>query len=303
MDWVSRRTIALPVDGRRGVRNLTHFGTECELPYNAPPAPGAARVHHPREERGLPPDIDILVAAWCTFALLCGGLIKGALGVGTPLLTVPLMALVLPPQIAVALMAVPVVVANVWQASSAREPLRVVGRFWPAFACLLVGTVIGVKILAIIDDRLLLLLVGIAVIAFTLVQGSSYKLEIAPSFEKPAGAAFGLASGLIGGISSMFGPMLIIYLVSLRNFTKSEFVASISFLYVGAVVPWLLTLIFFGILVDGLLLASIVASVPIGIGMLLGQRVRRRISEHYFHRLVLAVLLVSGGTMIWRALN
>jgi len=59
-------------------------------------------------------EFDLLVIAWCAFALFCGGLIKGTLGVGTPLLTVPLMALVLPAQMAVILMAVPVVVANVW---------------------------------------------------------------------------------------------------------------------------------------------------------------------------------------------
>lgn len=251
----------------------------------------------------MPSDIDILVIAWCAFALMCGGLIKGALGVGTPLLTVPLMALVLPPQVAVALMAIPVVVANLWQASSARDPRRVIVRFWPAFACLLAGTWIGVMILAVIDDRLLLLLVGIAVIAFTVVQGSAYKLEISPAFEKVAGAAFGFASGLIGGISSMFGPMLIIYLVSIRNFTKSEFVASISFLYIAAVVPWALTLFIFGILVDGLLLASAIATIPVAAGLYIGQRLRERISEHHFDRLVLAVLLASGGTMIWRSFS
>jgi len=61
--------------------------------------------------------LDIIL--WCSFALACGGLIKGTLGVGTPLLTVPLMALVLPAQSAVTLMALPVVVANLWQAFSA----------------------------------------------------------------------------------------------------------------------------------------------------------------------------------------
>ena len=55
------------------------------------------------------------IVAWCFFALCCGGFIKGALGVGTPLLTVPMMAQVLPPQMAIAIMAVPVVVANLWQ--------------------------------------------------------------------------------------------------------------------------------------------------------------------------------------------
>ena len=43
------------------------------------------------------------------------------LGVGTPLLTVPMMALVLPPQMAIAIMAIPVVVANLWQFAQAER--------------------------------------------------------------------------------------------------------------------------------------------------------------------------------------
>ncbi len=248
-------------------------------------------------------ELEPWVIAWCAFALACGGLIKGALGVGTPLLTVPLMALVLPPQVAVALMAVPVVIANLWQATGARQPLATMRRFWPTFVCLLIGTWVGVRILAVIDEQLLLLIVGIAVIAFTVLQGSSYKLHIPERMEKLAGAGFGLSSGLIGGISSMFGPMLIIYLVSLRNFGKNAFVASISFLYIAAVVPWTISLYYYGILRDELLLASIAAAAPVSVGLVIGQRLRGRISDRHFDRLVLAVLLTSGGTMIWRAFN
>ena len=73
------------------------------------------------------------VVAWCFLALALGGFIKGALGVGTPLLTVPMMALVLPPQMAVAIMAIPVVVANLWQFAQSGRPREAVRRFWPAF--------------------------------------------------------------------------------------------------------------------------------------------------------------------------
>ena len=74
-------------------------------------------------------ELDLIVVAWCVFALFCGGLIKGTLGVGTPLLTVPLMALVVPAQTAVVLMSFPVVVANVMQALKATEVREVkIGR-------------------------------------------------------------------------------------------------------------------------------------------------------------------------------
>ena len=246
-------------------------------------------------------EFDPLIIAWCCFALLCGGLIKGTLGVGTPLLTVPLMALVLPAQTAVAIMALPVVVANLWQASQATRFTSVATRFWPAFIAILFGTYIGVAILSSIDERSLLMFVGIVVIIFTLMQGSTYRFHIWPRLEKPAGVVFGFFGGLIGGLSSMFGPMLIIYLVSLRTLSKNEFVSAISFLYVAAVVPWTVILYAFGILDARMFVLSAAATIPVTLGLVVGQRLRARISEQRFHRLVLVVLLASGGTMLWRA--
>ena len=102
----------------------------------------------------------IWIIAWCFFALTCGGFIKGALGVGTPLLTVPMMAQVLPTQMAIAIMAIPVVVANIWQFTQAERSTEVVERFWPTFIAILIGTWFGVKILATIDEGTLMFLVG-----------------------------------------------------------------------------------------------------------------------------------------------
>lgn len=241
------------------------------------------------------------IIAWCFFALWCGGFIKGALGVGTPLLTVPMMALVLPPQMAIAIMAIPVVVANLWQFAQAERSMGVIRNFWPAFVAILIGTWIGVNILAVIDETTLLIVVGIAVIAFAILQVSHYRLHLSESKVKPAGFFFGGASGLIGGVCSFFGPMLIVYLISIRNMSKDQFVSTISFLYVSAVVPWTINLYVYGILDDERLFLSALATIPVTIGLLLGQRIRRLISDARFQYLIIGILVVSGCSMLWRA--
>ena len=241
------------------------------------------------------------ILAWCFFALCCGGFIKGALGVGTPLLTVPMMAQVLPPQMAIAIMAIPVVVANLWQFAQAERSTAVISRFWPTFIAILAGTWVGVKILSVIDEKTLLVLVGVAVIAFALLQGSRFRLHLPERMVKPAGLLFGGASGLIGGVSSFFGPMLITYLISIRGLAKNQFVSSISFLYVSAVLPWAVTLYLYGILDDRLLLYSTMATLPVTLGFLFGQRLRHSISEARFQYLIIGILVVSGLSMLWRA--
>lgn len=247
-------------------------------------------------------EFDLLIVVWCAFALFCGGLIKGTLGVGTPLLTVPLMALVLPAQLAVILMVMPVVVANVWQAFKAGRLRAAAVRFWPVFVAILIGTYGGVAILATIDERSLLLVVGTVVIAAAILQSSSYRLRLPRSLEKPCGVLFGLASGVVGGLSSMFGPMLIIYLVSIPGLDKERFVATISFLYISCVIPWVAMLAWFGILDQKLVLLSSLATLPVVVGLFVGEALRKGVSDACFRKMVLVVLLVSGGAMLWRAL-
>ena len=246
-------------------------------------------------------DLAFWVISWCAFAMACGGLIKGVLGIGTPLLTVPMMALALPAHHAVAIMAAPVIVANLWQVYDANRPLETVKRFWPAFIALVVGTWIGVKILSEIDERTLLIVVGVLVICFTLIQGSPRKMTISSMLEKPAGIVFCSSAGVIGGLSSMFGPMLILYLVSLSTFDKDRFVNTISFLYIGAVVPWVVILIVVGVLDARLAILSTLSVIPLVVGLIVGRAIRKRIEETIFYRLVLGVLILSGISMIWRA--
>ena len=246
-------------------------------------------------------EYEIWIVAWCFLALTCGGFIKGALGVGTPLLTVPMMAQVLPLQMAIAIMAIPVVVANIWQFAQAERSTKVVKQFWPTFLAILIGTWIGVKILVTIDESTLMFLVGTAVIVFAILQGSKFRLHLPNHMVKPAGIFFGGAAGVIGGVSSFFGPMMITYLISIRGLTKNQFVSSISFLYVSAVIPWTLTLFYFDILDQRLLVYSSFATIPVTLGLLLGQRIRHFISEARFQYLIIAILIISGLSMLWRA--
>ena len=243
------------------------------------------------------------VLVWCGLAMLLGGLIKGTLGIGTPLLTVPMMAMVLPAHMAVTIMLLPVIAANLWQVREAKDARGIALRYWPAFVALFVGTLVGVKILSEIDERPLLLLVGVAVICFTLLQGSRRKILIPKTLIKGTGFVFGLFSGLIGGLSSMFGPMLVLYLVSHGDLKKNEFVGIISFLYVAAVTSWGLMLLSFGMLSRSLMMSSALALIPLILGLGLGRSLRNRVEERLFHRLVWIILLISGGSMIWRAWN
>ena len=66
-------------------------------------------------------------------------------------------------------------------------------------------------------------------------------------------------------------------------------------------VPWSITLYLFGILDEKLLVLSAFATLPVTIGLLIGQRIRQKISQSWFEYLIIGILVVSGLSMLWRA--
>ena len=61
-------------------------------------------------------------------------------------------------------------------------------------------------------------------------------------------------------------------------------------------------LMWFGILDQELVVLSSLATVPVVVGLFAGEVLRKRVSDARFQKMVLVVLLLSGGAMLSRAL-
>ena len=77
----------------------------------------------------------VLIIAACAFAILFGGLVKGTLGVGLPLFAVPIMSLMIGSKQATALVSMPVLVSNIWQAWQEGNWKASLKRFWLRTTC------------------------------------------------------------------------------------------------------------------------------------------------------------------------
>ena len=63
-------------------------------------------------------------------AFIFAGIAKGAVGIGLPPIAVGLMTLAMPLEDALAIMTIPTLVTNIWQAAYGRGLLRLFRRFW-----------------------------------------------------------------------------------------------------------------------------------------------------------------------------
>ena len=237
------------------------------------------------------------VLLWCAFALFMAGIVKGILGIGVPVVSVSLLSLVINVPMAVSLLPVPILLSNLWQSLPSGWATGTFKRFGPLIVALVVGTFAGARLLVGVDQRTLIGIVGTAVLAFAVSGYFPHHLHLGQRAERRLGVPVGFLAGVLGGMTTFFGPPLIMFLFALK-LDKDEFVGTISTLYLCAAVPLVVALGMVGFMGPREYLWSTAAAAPLFLGVLVGQWLRARISQSAFRRGLLLMLLVVGVRLI-----
>jgi uncharacterized membrane protein YfcA len=245
-------------------------------------------------------DWTLTVLAVAAAGLFAGGLSKGAIGLGLPPIATPIIAMVTDVPTAVALMAVPIMIANGWQAVSSGLIISSARRFRVVLIAIPPGVVIGGTILSLGDPELLFGVLGVIIAVFAALSLLRPGLRLPEGMESKLSVPVGLAAGLLGGLSSLFAPVLAAFMLSLR-LKPDEFVSGIGLMFFTGGVTLTLVTAGFGTLSAQGWLAALLAIVPVLLGQIAGQALRRHINPETFRRIVLGVLLLIGLNLLRRA--
>jgi uncharacterized membrane protein YfcA len=231
-----------------------------------------------------------LLLGYAAAALVLGGFVKGTLGVGLPLIVLPLLSFVVPGHRAIAIMIVPVLASNAWQAWETRVSGPDLRRFLPLMIALVLTTVVTARMTVTLPDKAITMMIAIAVLLAVGLMLWQPNLKITPINERGWGTVVGLASGLMGGVSSLAGPLIISYLMSMR-LPRETFVGCISVIYLAAALPLYMALLLYGKVVSEDIAWSTAALAPMWLGLSLGRICRHRLSEIAFRRVLLSFLI------------
>lgn len=242
---------------------------------------------------------DLIFAA---FGVAMGGFLKGATGAGAPVVGVPILAMVLGVQNAVAIFALLNLFSNIWQAWTYRAFIGDKRLVWSQAIAGAVGALLGTFLLAWLSTDALL--AGIAGIVFIYIglrlSRPDWKLE------RDRGAKLAAPAGLIGGLMQGAGgisaPVSVTYLNAMRM-ERSEFVATISVFFLMMTTTQIPTLIGLGILNASNAPLALAAAIPLFGAMPLGAYAARHISKDAFDKLVLVLLFVVALRLIYIALT
>ena len=242
------------------------------------------------------PETLLIVGATFVFA----GLVKGVVGLGLPAISLAILTATIGLIEAMAIMLIPALATNVWQALAGPGTLVLLRRLWPFLTASVAGTWMAVGILAKSDTILLSGLLGLL-----LAMYSMYGL-VAPRIPSPgrheiwAGPVIGIFAGGAAGLTGSFIMPGGIFLQAL-GLPPAMMIKALGISFTLAAVTLGLALKDRSLLPTDLLGLSMLAVVPSFAGMFIGQKIRMRLDPARFRRVFFAALLVFGIYLIAKA--
>ncbi len=246
----------------------------------------------------LPPTGDIAIVA---AGALAAGFVNGLSGTGYALVALGFWLQAMSPLTAAPLTALCGVTGHIQSLPRIWSGVRW-ARLWPMLTAGIIGVPIGTLLLDHVQPNPLKVGVGVFLIVYSAWMAFVRRPPIVTGGGRLADAAVGLTGGVMGGMASLSGPAPAIW-AQLRGYGKDEqrgvnqpFNMSVLFLaLVSAGIAGFLDRTFF-------IWAAICVPTTL-IGARIGLALYRRVDDAQFRRIVLALLGLSGTTLIVSSLR
>lgn len=246
---------------------------------------------------------DLLTLLIASVIMFAGGFTKGAVGFALPMIAISGLGSFLPAHTALAALILPVLLTNVWQTFR-----QGVGAAWDTLyefrlliAVLFVMIGLTAQLVVILPERVFFLFLGGLVTGFVILRLTGWTPPSPERNRRKTEIGVGFFAGFAGGLSGVWGPPILMYLIALDTpKVKQVRAQGVSFV-VGSVILTGAHLRS-GVLNEETLPLSAFLVIPSFIGMALGLSLQDRLDQATFSRLTLIVLCLAGLNLLRRGL-
>lgn len=232
----------------------------------------------------------LLIAA---MVFVLAGLVKGVVGLGLPLVAMGLLAIVMPPAQAAALLIVPSLFTNIWQAGPLRSLAPLLRRIGPMQVGVCVGTLGGAFLFGAPAGAWASGLLGVALIAYAVWGLFGHAPVLAARAEKWLGPVVGVSTGVVTAVTGVFSVPAVPYLQAL-NLGKDGLVQAMGVSFTVSTIVLGIGLWFNGSYTPHAAGASVLMLLPALLGMVVGSWLRRSLSPGVFRLCLLCSLALLG---------
>ncbi len=238
---------------------------------------------------------------FCALVVLVAFAVRGGAGFGGGAVAVPLLALVFPVQVTVAVVTILNMLSSIGQGMLDWRKI-VWKEIWRILPGSLLGVLAGLYLLTLLDPQPLARALGAFVVIYALyvMVFANRMPAIAPRWRLAVAGVTSIAAGIVGSLfGGAAGPLYVIYLnaVDLGRDAFRMTITTVMLLQGLARVAGYVTL---GLYDSGTLLLLAAALPMMVAGSVLGAKIVRRFDQALFSRAIGVVLLASGAALIFK---
>ena len=232
-----------------------------------------------------------------TGTFLLAGTVKGVIGLGLPTVSLALLAVAFDLTTAMALLLVPSLVTNLWQAFDGAYFNSLMRRLWPFFLCAVVTVWLGAIALNYWSLVWLTALLGVLLVIYAGLSLVGWRPAIRSSQEVWSGPVSGVVNGVLTGMTGSFVVPGVMYLQAL-GLQRDQLIQAMGILFSLSTLALAGALQTNRFISTELLVYSSGALLPALLGMLIGRGIRQSLSEIRFRRIFFYSILLLGAYIV-----
>ena len=234
------------------------------------------------------------------FAFFIGGIVKGIIGTGLPTIALALLTATIGIREGMAIILLPSILTNIQQGLLGGSLKTVLKRSWTFLLSTFITIWVGAALLARVDISLLSGLLGVILLLYSAFGLRSQKLPQPHKAEKWLSPLFGATNGLLTGLTGSSVIPGVLYLQSL-DLGRQKLVQTMGLLFLTSSTTLAFALQKNELLTTELIKLSALAFIPAYIGMIIGVRIRNRISDTLFRQFFFIFMFFLGLYIVVRA--
>ncbi len=243
-----------------------------------------------------------LIALVASFGVaLSAGVVKGAVGFAMPMIMISGIGSFMPAEVAIAALILPTLVTNFVQAfaNGLRHCWASVKSFWRFIFALIVVIFITAQTVTLLPQSVLFLAIGGPLVIFGTLQLAGWQIRFSRVKRNSIEWMMGSVSGFFGGLTGVWGPPLIMYLLAM-NTPKIEQIRVQGVIYSIGSVILLSAHLNSGVMNEQTIPYSAAMIVPAVLGQFVGARINARLNQKLFRKATLIVLVIAGFNLLRR---
>jgi uncharacterized protein len=239
----------------------------------------------------------ILITVFASFFV--ASFLKGLTGLGFSTLCLGFLAVFMDLKLAIPLVFLPSLSSNLMVMADAGHFFTALKRFWPLYVSAVPGLLVGILILDNSQSEIPKAILGGVMFIYGIWGLKSGIMHLSKKREKHLILPVGILSGLVNGITGSQIMPIMPYLLSLKM-NRNMFIQTINCAFTFNTLIMMAALGKLGMVTSTVLVISAGGILPVALGIFLGSRIRKNVTEEIYRKAVLILLTVLGISLTAR---